>query len=70
MLPLQGVWVQSPVGELRSHMPHSTAQKLKKKKRKHLKFGSNSWEIAFVLLTEPKEANYSKLVMTICCDDF
>ena len=26
-LPMQGVWVRSLVGELRSHMPHSPPQK-------------------------------------------
>ena len=26
---LRGVWVQSPIGELRSHMAHGTAQKIK-----------------------------------------
>ena len=28
--PLQGVWVQSLVGELGNHMPHSTLKKKKK----------------------------------------
>ena len=27
MLPLQGAWVESLVGELRSHMPRGTAKK-------------------------------------------
>ena len=38
VLPLQGTWVQSLVGELRSHMPRSTA----KKKKKNLKTGKES----------------------------
>ena len=29
-LPIQGAWVQSLVGELRSHMPRSTAKKKKR----------------------------------------
>lgn len=33
VLPLQGPWVQPPVGELRSHMPCD--QKLKKGKESH-----------------------------------
>ena len=34
MLPMQGAWVQSLVGELRSHMPHSMAKKLINKNKK------------------------------------
>ena len=30
VLPPQGVWVRSLVGELRSHMPHGMAKKKKK----------------------------------------
>ena len=30
-LPVQGVWVQSLAGELKSHIPHSAAKKKKKK---------------------------------------
>ena len=37
MLPMQGAWVSSLVGELRSDMPHNTAKEKEKKKRK------NSW---------------------------
>ena len=33
MLPTQGTWVQSLVGELRSHIPHDVAKKKKKKER-------------------------------------
>ena len=29
LLPLQGAWVQSLFGELRSHMPHDMAKKIK-----------------------------------------
>jgi len=43
MLALQGPWVQSLVRELRSHMPHDTTKKLKRKKAislvAHLVFG-------------------------------
>ena len=37
VLPLQGMWVQSLVGELRSYMLCSTAKRLKKKR--HHGFG-------------------------------
>ena len=30
---MQGAWVQSLVGELRSHMPQGAAKKIKKKKK-------------------------------------
>ena len=30
-LPLQGAWVQTLVGELKPHVPHSVAKKKKKK---------------------------------------
>ena len=33
MLPLEGMWVQSLVGELRSCMPYTTAKRKKKKKK-------------------------------------
>ena len=32
MLPMQGAWVQSLVGELRSHIPHATQHCQKKEK--------------------------------------
>ena len=32
ILPVQGAWVQSLVGELRSHMLHGVAKKKKKRK--------------------------------------
>ena len=46
ILPVQGAWVQSLVGELRSHMLHGVAKKKKKKRKSksmwfwahHLKF--------------------------------
>ena len=31
-LPMQGAWIQSLVGEIRSHKPHGMAKKKKKKK--------------------------------------
>ena len=34
-LPTQRAWVQSLVGELRSHKPHCAAQKKKKKKKEN-----------------------------------
>ena len=40
MLPLEGMWVQSLVGELRSCMPYTTA-KIKKKKKKKMTLGSD-----------------------------
>ena len=36
-LPLQGAWVQSLVGELRSHMQHAVAKK--KKTKNHVVLG-------------------------------
>ena len=32
-VPQQGTWVQSLVGELRSHVPHCTAKKFKNQKQ-------------------------------------
>ena len=50
MLPLQGAWVWSLVGELRSHMPHGK----KKKKKSHLKVSivvNIQWDYLFAHLT-------------------
>ena len=33
-LPVQGVWVQSLAGQLKSHIPHSAAKKKKKKRQR------------------------------------
>ena len=33
MFPMQGAWVQSLVRELGFHMPHSTAEEIKRKKK-------------------------------------
>ena len=37
VLPLQGTWVQSLVGELRSYMLYSTAKRFKKRLKKKKK---------------------------------
>lgn len=44
MLSQPGAWVQSPVGELRSHELHSVAIK-KKKRQLHLKTPNQSFQI-------------------------
>ena len=37
MLPLQGPWVRSLIGELRSHMPHGATEKKKKENYKYFR---------------------------------
>ena len=45
MLPIQGAWVQSLVGELASHIAYDTANNIIKNKKQTNKKPSESWKV-------------------------
>ena len=65
MLPMQGAWVQSLVGEVRSHMSHGVA-KLKKKKKKKRKEEEEKTRQSIEAVTPGKAAD--SLEMGKRCD--